>query len=247
MTSLKYVGPAATQATNPVTKLEVDTALEQGVNMAYVNQKVSDEVALRASKTYVDSADSAFASTTYMNNQDDLLIPTSSKGLSNGVASLDSSGRVPLSQLPSGGAGFWKGPYFPNGRYNPNVTSSTPGKLFEFNLPAPGFWWRPVVFGNVIVQNDASSRGDVEVCVGTSYNVAICAAGRSANIEGYSACAIVPYSILNDTGVPALGYNATSAVNITAYGVNPFGGTVAFSGNDIDCSPVLYLVRISDI
>lgn len=244
MSSLKVVGRPATASSHVVTKLTVDTALEGGVSQAYLQQAVQDGIAPLATKAYVDQQDGQFATKSYVNAQDALYLPNTQRAAANGVAPLDSSGKVPLNHYPLQGQGTWKGPYYPTSRTTAtDVQQGQYKEIARWSYPAPGFRWVPLVFANVIVANGAG-RGDVEVRVGlNSPGNLMISSGRGPNFfNGYATVSVVPVG-WNNPG--SAGYDPTAVVNLTMFLTNPFAGATASDPPGYEQDSVLYLVKVN--
>lgn len=147
-----------------------ESVLTSGFGRGYVQGRVAEKVALRASKTYVDTADAGFAPVAYYTSQDQLLVPLTAKGEASGVATLGSDGKLPASQTPVLGAGFVKGPWGPNSAFGGN-TQGTPMKIAQWNALAYGVLGVPWAFMNTSVQSNGG-RPVVEIRIGTAAQVA---------------------------------------------------------------------------
>lgn len=250
MTSLQYVGPAASTNREIVTKLSVEQALSTGVTRTYVDDKVQERADQLAQVSYVDAQDSLRVNKSYVNTQDGLLIPFTQQGSANGVTPLDSSAKVPQAYIPKGkmGAGMFRGPYqLTSKNSNVNAGAQSYAQLCQFSYVAPGFWWRPLVFGNVVGLSDGPSRPDIIVVVGSNPGTTgMCAGGHAMNYSSYASICVQPSTIQTGmTGMPVTGYNQTANVVVTVFLYNPFTGT-ANVANTTDYDFVLYLVGIVD-
>ena len=98
MSRLSYVGATPTHPTDVGNRLQARTILTSGsVNRTAVTTQINDAIALRASKTYIDTQDAQFQLPSYYQTRDALNIPISSVGQPNGVAYLDAgTGKVSL-------------------------------------------------------------------------------------------------------------------------------------------------------
>jgi hypothetical protein len=84
------VGATPTAPTDIGNRLQSRTLLSSGtVNRTAVTTQISDAIALRASKTYIDTQDALFQLPSYYQTRDALNIPIASVGQPNGVAYLD--------------------------------------------------------------------------------------------------------------------------------------------------------------
>lgn len=163
MARLSYVGnvPAAT---NDVANRGQGTAIlsDTLVNRTAVATSVEAEAALRAGKTYIDTADVEYATVAYYQEQDALNIPQSLVGVSGGVAGLV-GGKVPLSQLPVLGVGYVKGPYGPTSVYNVSSVSTTPAKLADFAIGIQNLAYQPLCWASAIMTTRPTGRPVLEM------------------------------------------------------------------------------------
>lgn len=263
MSSLKYIGKNPTLNAHLGNRLFADQAFSSGVSRASVDESVATSVQSLARTDYVDAKDAQLASTEYVNQQDGLLMPTYYRNVANGVATLDSGTKVPASQLPLMGKGKIKGPY---GMTSRNAGSASPAssgftadhyaKIGSWNIPAPGFLWRPMIFMSVIGgsfhtadRSIAGGRFDIECRVGGQYNSTICASGRGHNsIRGFQAVSVVPNTDLTpQTGNTMTGYGSSYAVDIGVFLFQYFGGrTIELTDAGYIFSASLYLIEIGN-
>ena len=263
MSSLKYAGRVGTTNNQIVSRLSVDQAFASGITRGSVDDSVALIADTKARTDYVDAQDANLATTGYVSQQDGLLVPASKKGAINGVASLDANKYIPTTQLPPMGRGKIRGPYGLTSRNAGTASPSSSGsgasnyaKIGSWNLPAPGFVWRPMVFMTCLVgawrtadKAIAEGRADVECRVGGSYNSTICASGRgSLNVRGYQGVNVQPNTDLkSQTGASFSGYPSTYAVDIGAFVYQYFGGATAELGDaSYIFSAALFLIQISD-
>lgn len=156
MSRLSYVGAAPTGPLDVGNRLQARTILTSGsVNRTVVGSQINDAIALRASKTYIDTQDAQFQLPAYYQARDALNIPISSVGQPNGVAYLDAgTGKVPLSQMPALGQGYLLGPFGPTAVFG--VTAgSTPVKIADFNIGVQSMKFTPLIFATVITTSAA--------------------------------------------------------------------------------------------
>lgn len=260
MPSLPYVGPE-TSDSKPrgiQSKSHVETQLTSGVTQEYVQGRVDDFVngnvagfAARAPKSYVDTQDGLFAETTYYQEQDALLVPISSKGQPNGVASLDSSSKIPSAQVPALGAGTIKGRYGLTATFT-GTANTTPLKIAEFDLGVAGVNFKPLVFMNVLVTALNRGRPRVEVKIGTtaqttyaSQTLVAAGSGRS-NYNDVQPVAVKPNpdvtSAMQD-GVQTY-YGPNTAYILTAWLFETSGtGQITIAAGQI-ATAAAYLLRV---
>jgi hypothetical protein len=193
--SLRYVGPPAQNPDEVVTRLKLNNDLN---NATPSRTSVSSEILSvattgapvagstlgpYATKTYVDNHDQQFELPSYYQQQDLLNVPLDAEGAVNevtgtptpltgsiyGVASLDSTGKIPLAQIPALGSGMMMGPYGPTAVYS-GSTTSTPMKIADFNLGQPknfsngvfNYLFQLQVYAIIVAQSINNGRPVVE-------------------------------------------------------------------------------------
>jgi hypothetical protein len=131
-----------------------------GTVATQINNLISGPGATYATKSYVDTQDATFAASSYYTSRDALNVPTTAIGTAAsspligsyyGTASLNSSTKVPLAQLPNVGAGYLVGPWGPTAVIAPVSTGSTPVKIADWNLGLPSVAFRPLVFFSAFI------------------------------------------------------------------------------------------------
>lgn len=167
MPSLFYNGPAPddTEPRGVQSRSQVEDLLNTGITREYVDGRATAIATPKATKTYVDTQDALYAEVAYYQAQDALLVPNASKGQVNGVASLDSSGKIPLTQIPVLGAGVLKGPYGLTS-VSTGTASSTPLKIAEINIGQSGVNFKPLTFLLALVTPSLRGRPVVEIRIG---------------------------------------------------------------------------------
>lgn len=216
MAGLPYVGPKTTDAKprGVQTRAHVDEQLNAGITREYVDGQVITLSAPNATKTYVDTQDNLYADTAYYVAQDELLVPTSTKGQPNGVASLDATSTIPLGQIPALGVGTLKGPYGLTSTALGN-TGATPLKIGEFALGLTGVNFKPLAFLNVVCGVLGRGRPVIEVRIGT--NVQTTYAAQTLVAAGYGR------AMFDDTQ-PVNVKPAPDALNVMQDGIQTFYG-----------------------
>lgn len=167
MAGLSYLGTAPVAPRDMSPKLASDTHLDTGVSRGYVDGRVATLATGKATKVYTDGQDAAFVSSSYYTTQDALLIPLTSKGAANGVASLDGSGKLPAAQTPVLGAGTIAGPYGHTASFNVTAATTTPVKLADFPAGVTGVNCQLLAFMTVIATS-TFGRPVVEVRYSTT-------------------------------------------------------------------------------
>lgn len=167
MSSLQYVGksPDSSSPRGVQSRSQVETLLNSGITREYVTDRANVLSSGKATKSYVDSRDALYAETAYYTAQDALLVPNSSKAQPNGVASLDTNGKIPLAQTPVLGAGTLRGIYGVTNVFT-GTTGTTPFKIAEWDLGVAGVNFKPWVFMSVNVDVANRGRPRIEVRIG---------------------------------------------------------------------------------
>lgn len=163
MARLSYVGPAATADNHIMTRSSAEPILDAGeVTRVKVADDIDAAVALRASKIYIDQADTGYATADYYQDQDDLNLPLTAIGQPDGAAEL-LAGEVPVEQIPAGGAGYIKGPFGPTTRWTVTNITTTPTKIAEFALGVQSVAFRPLPYAVVVVDTEPGGQPIVEM------------------------------------------------------------------------------------
>lgn len=162
MARLSYVGPPAADDNDIISRSTAEQILDAGdVTRVQVAGDIATAVSLRASKAYIDQADSLYATVSYYQDQDNMNLPLLSIGQPNGAAALV-SGEVPAEQIPAGGAGYLRGPYGATTRWTVTDVTDTPTRIAEFRIGVPSVAFRPLVYGVVMVDTEPGGQPIVE-------------------------------------------------------------------------------------
>lgn len=169
MPSLSYVGPEPddTEPKGVQNRSQSETQLNSGVTREFVDGRVITLADIYASKSYIDTQDGLYADAAYYQDQDALLVPISSKGQPNGVASLDSSGKIPSAQVPDKGSGTIKGRYGLTATFT-GTTETTPLKIAEIHLGVTGVNFKALAFLTALLSATNGGRPVVELRIGDS-------------------------------------------------------------------------------
>lgn len=122
-----------------------------------------------ADKTYVDTQDALLATKAYIDAKDNLRLKLANVGLANGIAGLDSVGRIPpqfinapLTQR------YVRGPWSPDSYLASSVDLTTETTLFVCNITDPGYPYRLMVFGGVDLRSNVEGEyGIINIRAGT--------------------------------------------------------------------------------
>ncbi|QZE10553.1 hypothetical protein SEA_SCOOBYDOOBYDOO_238 [Mycobacterium phage ScoobyDoobyDoo] len=200
MAGLSYVGAPDTNARQVETRQSAETQLTTGVSRSYVAGRVTELMASRATKTWVDSRDETYAPVSYYSAQDGLLVPLTAKGVASGVATLNASSKVPAEQLPTLGAGILRGPWGADQSFG-GTTNDVPLKIAQWNLGVTGVRGHPLVFLATSIQSQGG-RPVIEVRVGNSTQTTF--AAQTLVARGYGRELYNDWQVVTVLPVPAV-------------------------------------------
>jgi hypothetical protein len=154
---LQYVGRLPDSDSTVVPKSSADAlSAELAVTTAYVNAQAALVAEGLTTKAYVDAQDALLATQAQVIAADAAYVPLTKLGVANGVASLDSSGNLTASQVPTSlltdrtiqsqtcsGAGIL---LVPGASHTVSTTSPREYQLGTIEVADPGFPWRPLPF-----------------------------------------------------------------------------------------------------
>ena len=248
MSGLSYVGLDPSVARDVENRINEENALAAGNSRSYVTGRAHTLAAPYATKAYVDNQDATFESVVYYQNQDQLLTPNAYKGAPSGIASLDSSGKIPVAQIPVLGIGILRGP-IPVTTTAGGTTDSTPLQIAQWQLGQLALTCQVWVFMAVSIVS-AGGRPVVEVRAGTAAQSTYASQTLIAGGHGrtwfndYQTVEVFPADPnLNDVnGSIQAPYGPNTNLNVTAYAFDDDGGHVTTqAGLVVNAS--LYLVR----
>lgn len=216
MAAQKYVGPVAATPEGVATRLSTEDQLAAGNSRSFADGRVATLAEAYATRDYVDTADAGYVDAAYVAGQDALNVPASSVGAPNGVAPLDSTGKIPIANCPTLGFGTLRGPWGAANTYSGTASNSTPQKLADFTIGQTTWNFRPLAFLTVQVDVSANARPVVEVRIGTPSDTTY----ASQTLVGSG----IGRAFYNDAQVisvfPAGALGAMSDGNQTYYGPN---------------------------
>lgn len=151
MSGLQYVGALPDADTSVVNKLAMvnriaAAPMSVGAVQAELTGLISGGSATYATKTYVDTQDALYQPVSYYQGKDALNVPSASVNVANGVAGLNGSSKVALSQIPNVGAGFVKGFYGATSVISTGSTGATPFRIADWNLGVSSVQFQPWAF-----------------------------------------------------------------------------------------------------
>lgn len=164
MPNLAYVGPAAVNPNDLVNRLTANSIFNSAtVNRTDVSSQIhTTATTTYADKVYIDNQDALYQLPSYYIARDALNIPTSSIGQPNGVANLDSSGKVPLAQIPVLGAGYLLGPFGWTSTPARAVAGQSPIKIVDFAIGPKSITFQPVFLATVMATQASGGRCVIE-------------------------------------------------------------------------------------
>lgn len=237
MSSLRYVGP--TRGANHVgTKEIIDAAALEGLTEAQVTARLDSLFSPIATTEYVDQQDALRASTASVDAGDNQRVRLAARAAANGVATLDSSGMIPTTQMPSELTAINPGWMFSAGSYASGaglqVTGTTQMRLLatmsvawaapqiQFYLSCWGSWECRGISG--------SGRPYIEVRQGGTTGQ-IVARGLGSSRGQYHSCVILPISLTP--------ISSSNGLTFYVYGRNTSSGTIEFTGSGGAATPNL--------
>lgn len=245
MSGLNYVGAPPATSPDIVNKLAVSaqiaiTTPNQASVQGQIDVLTSGGSPTYATKSYVDTQDATFQPISYYQSQDALNVPTTSRGVASGVASLDGTTKVPIAQIPVLGAGYLRGPYGTTAQPGagtgafPQSTASTPIKIADINIGVSSLLFQPLVFCSAFVTGTALARPVIEVRIANSTSSTTYAAstlvamgvGRNLYAD-YHAITVVPVGSTTGTSPASLATNYNVWLTVWLYDANNDGVTIA--------------------
>lgn len=234
MPRLNYVGPAPTLASEVINKAQgTDIINGATVNRTATSTAIETAAGLKASKSYIDLADAAFATSDYYQTQDNLNIATSSIGVASGVASLV-GGKIPLGQIPVLGSGYVKGPFGPTTIVAVNNAGTTPVKVAEFTIGNQSVAFQPLAYALVAVDSTPGGRPIVEIrmsngtAVYSSQTLIAQGIGRSM-FSGRQIVAVTPASAVSGANPSPWSVSTNIVASMWIYSSSAVPVTVASS------------------
>lgn len=236
MAELKYVGKPADNDLGLMTHGDVNQRFAtQYVSQADVDAVVNPQLPPLVSLSYVQQQDALIARTTYVDQQDALYELRSDRGVANGIAYLDTNGRIPAAQMPTM-SDFRPAIHRNTAPTNTNWATMSLGRtsarqLHSYTLPDPGYPYTLIVVAHVL----AKSNGDwslpaCEVRAGsTSSSADIISHGFGTEQQSWQAIKVLPQA---ESGNPM---SRTGSMNLYLYGWRE-SGEASVSFDDIGFS-----------
>ena len=161
MSSLTYIGKTPDSDSSVITKAFADTTdVSLAVTTAYVNSLIAQQVTSLVTPTYVNQHDALRAHKSDVDLADANYVPLTQLGQANGVATLDSSGNITDSQIPSGIVVDRPTVYYdvatqgtvylaPGTTHTTTSNASREFRIASITIADPGYPWFPLCFGGV--------------------------------------------------------------------------------------------------
>jgi len=245
-----YVGPLSTQDPSVMSRLMTDDILTVG--REYVDAQVVSQASAYASKGYIDDADGGYADIAYYQGRDELNVAVLDKGSPDGVASLDSTGKIPPIQVPPLGSGVIRGPWGLTTALS-GITSTTPVKVAEFTIGVTGWNFRPWTFLVGQVDCTAFARPIIEVRIGSPANTTYASQTLVAQGQGravYDDAQVVSVMPGAASGAMSDGIqtyylpNMDARLSVWVYSDEPRGGQVSMTGTSLWAASA-YILRVA--
>lgn len=248
MAGLNYVGPSPVSGDDIMTERATTDLLDTGTTRSFVLDRIDTLSAQYATLDYVNLADATFVVPSVVDTRDALNLPTASKGVPNGVATLDGTAHVPVAQCPSLGAGILKGPYGIASQITVDTTTASQVRLATIDLGAStGIQFKTMAFATVYVQQQSmATRAVLELRIGDSTQTTYVSqtligagAGRS-NFTDFQSITAQPCGAT--TGITNTAGRSASTHWIISLWLTSSGGTsLVKTANILTCSA--YLLR----
>lgn len=243
------MGPTATAADDLMTQRAVTDLLDTGTTRSFALDRIDTLGAPYATTDYVNLADNAFVAPSVVDTRDALNLPLTARAAPNGVATLDSSGYVPLAQCPNLGAGILKGPYGIATQISADTTTASQVVLATIALGATGVTFKPWSYAGAFVQQQTpGARAVLEMRIGdttqTSYaaQTLIAQGFGQSGFTDFQPIAAQPCGSTTGLGVTA-GFSPSTSWVITLWLTSSGGVSLVKNANIFTCSA--YLLRVS--
>lgn len=232
-----------------MTQRAVTDILDTGTTRTYALDRIAALTAPYATTDYINLADNAFVAPSVVDTRDALNLPLSAKGAPNGVATLDSSGFVPVAQCPNLGAGILKGPYGIATQVSADTSTSSQVLLATIALGSTGVTFKPWAFACAFVQQQTfGARAVLEMRIGdpsqTTYGaqtLVSAGTGQSGFID-FQPIATDPCGVTTGTTATA-GFSPSTNWTISLWLTSSGGTSLVKNANIVTCSA--YLLRVS--
>lgn len=259
MSSLRYVGRAASESQDITTRLVNTNILNSAVpNRTSVTTQVDTASQSYATKTYVDTQDGQFASPSDYQNADLNLVPIAVKGAVGatdltgtgmyGVASLDGTGKIPTSQIPVLGSGYILGPFGVTSVYQGSVTgSSSPLKIADIHVGVQNQTCSIHPYSIVMANSNNNGAPVVEARWATSQNTTYSTSTKCGIGEGRSfyddiqPIVVQPASALGATPISVAG-STDIWVSLWLYNADEQTSTIGVGGI---ASAAIFLMKVA--
>lgn len=169
MGSLRYRGRPVEANPDLSYRGYVDAKKSADLTSDQVDALINSGLTAYADKTYVDAQDAKNATKSYIDGQDNLRLKLANIGIANGIAGLDSTGKIPREFINAPLTQHYaRGPWTPSA-YNTGYTDlTTETTLYSVTVTDPGYPYRLFVFGEVDLRSSTDSAyGIVNVRAGT--------------------------------------------------------------------------------
>lgn len=229
MPPLRYAGPVSSDGSMIGLKQYADAAALQGLSQTDVDARISSLITPYSTVDYVDTQDAKYASGAYVQQQDNTKLKLAAKGAANGVATLDSAGMIPASQIDLGARS--DGWLYSAGAYNSGTVtvSSTSAFTLVATMTISRADWNAGVSHYAFIWGywevrgiTGTARPVIEVRQGGTTGTLV-AKGMGSSRGDYHPCNVMPFQPLEIKPASSITYYAYARI------VN--SGSVEFTGS----------------
>ena len=149
---LEYVGPGVSAANDLSYRAYVTQKMADNLSPESIDAAINEALSPYVTKSYVDTRDALNATQAYIQQQDNLRLKLVQKNANNGVAALDSSGRVAANRISSASMQRYPRAFWSPASYHTSpvlLSSSTETQIYTCGITSPGYNYKILVFGTV--------------------------------------------------------------------------------------------------
>lgn len=203
---MRYVGAPVSVSADVTYQSYVESVKDADLDTATIDAQIDAALASYATTSYVDTQDALLVPTTYVDAQDNLRIKTASKGIANGVAALDATGRISPNNINVASTQkYFRGPWTP-ATYNAAALTGVTAEADLYSVPVtdPGYSYKLVVFGIAEGRSDLAGQWpQINVRVGSTAGTIIAqGVGDAATVDVPTGLTVVDnFERVSNTGL----------------------------------------------
>lgn len=185
--TLQYIGKTQTAAADLVNQSYLAALLGSNMSQSTVDSLLSSGFSTYVTKSYVDSQDALNATKSYIDTADNTRLKLSNKGVNNGIAPLDATGRIPSSRINVTTTQRWlKGFWTPSAYFASPVSTVSETTLYTASVSDPGFTYKLLCFGLVDSTAVDGTSAQVLVRVGSTSGTIVASGYGLSEAYGYT-------------------------------------------------------------